>query len=253
MSQRRETVKASQETTAEDASRSSGVRRELSLFNTVKRSACYVSSGQKAAALPSVTTAPVGLSRTTGARRHLQDATRTRRAGRTRSPGTKRTSGSAAAPGAAAARRRAPPPGTGAPARSSPPTADRTTPGETSLCLAAAVHLLCFICCGLRCFAERGTAPTALTPTVEPAAAHAATHPSEREGETPPASWRLGGSPGNGCPDHLVHESISMWTFGSHMKSDRKSLLLSYFCVTTMGFSGSSALHLLKEILFTIY
>lgn len=92
-----------------------------------------IAPGQKAATRPSVTTAPVGVRHTTGAHRRLRDATHTRRAGRKRSPGAKPTSDSAAAPGAAGVRRHAPPPETEAPARPSPHTPDRTTPGESSL------------------------------------------------------------------------------------------------------------------------
>lgn len=44
--------------------------------------------------------------------------------------------------------------------------------------------------------AERRTALTDQTRTAELAAAHAATHPYEREDETRPASWRLEGLPG---------------------------------------------------------
>lgn len=92
--------------------------------------------GQKVATLPSAITAPVGVRHTTGASLHPRDATRTRRAGRKRRR-AKPTSASAAAPGAAGARPRARPPETEAPARPSPPTTDRTTPGETPiLCLA---------------------------------------------------------------------------------------------------------------------
>ena len=91
-----------------------------------------IASGQKVDTRQSVATAPVGVRRITGAHRHLQDASRTRWAGRTRSRGAKRTYGNAAAPGAAVAHHRAPPLGTLAPARSSPLTTDRTTPGEAS-------------------------------------------------------------------------------------------------------------------------
>lgn len=61
-------------------------------------------------------------------------------------------------------------PETEAPARPSPHTTDRTTP-------------------------ERGTALTALTPTVELAAAHAATRPFVKGEEIHPVSWKLAGSP----------------------------------------------------------
>lgn len=82
---------------------------------------------------PSDTTAPAEVGRTTGAPRHPQGATHTRRAGRKRSLGAKLTSGSAAAPGAASALHHALPPGTEAPARPSPPTPNTKTPGEASL------------------------------------------------------------------------------------------------------------------------
>lgn len=91
-----------------------------------------ISPGQRVATHPSVTTAPVGVRHTTGARRHPPGTTRTRQAGRKRSLGAKPTSDSAAAPGAAGVRPHAPPPETGAPARPSPPTPDRTIPGESS-------------------------------------------------------------------------------------------------------------------------
>ena len=88
--------------------------------------------GQKVATLPSATDAPAGVRHTTGASLHPRDATRTRRAGRKRRR-AKPTSASAAAPGAAGARPRARPPETEAPAGPSPPTTDRTTPGETPI------------------------------------------------------------------------------------------------------------------------
>lgn len=43
---------------------------------------------------------------------------------------------------------------------------------------------------------------TTPTQTAEPAAARAATHPSAKEEEIHPASWRLAGSPGD-TPDHF--------------------------------------------------
>lgn len=176
----------------------------------------YVETGQKAATHPSGTVAPVGVSSTTEARRRLQDTTRTPLAGRKRSPGAKTTCASAAAPGAAGVRRRAPPPETKAPARPSPRTADRTTPGETqhpvTLCFHSAAsqrrpHVLCF--CAPH--AGRGTARAARTPTAELGAARAATHPFAKEGETHPASWRPAGSPGNRFPlyiRYLIHSCV---------------------------------------------
>lgn len=88
--------------------------------------------GQKVATLPSATTAQVGGKHITGAHPHLQGDTRTHRAGKRTSRGTKPTSGSAAAPGAAAIHPHTPCPETEAPARPSPRTTNRTTPGETS-------------------------------------------------------------------------------------------------------------------------
>lgn len=158
-----------------------------------------ISPGQRVATHPSVTIAPVGVRRTTGARLRLRGTTRTRQAGRKRSLGAKPTSDSAAAPGAAGVRPHAPPPETEAPARPSPPTPDRTIPGESSSTLTFCSHslYLTLTSCTLLSPAERETARTAPTPTAEPAAAHAATRPFANEEETRPALWRLAGSPGN--------------------------------------------------------
>lgn len=122
------------------------------------------------ATLPRGTTDPVGVRHATGARLHLQGGNRTRQATKS---GARQTSDSAAAPGAAGVHPRPLPPETEAPARPSPHTTDRT-PRET------------------------GRVLTALTPTAELAAAHAATHLSAKEEEIPPASWRLVGSPALG-------------------------------------------------------
>lgn len=160
-----------------------------------------ISPGQKEDTLPSATTAPVEVRRTTGARQHLLDDTRTHQAGRKRRHGANPTSDSAAAPGAAGGRPHTLRLETEAPARPSPHTTDRTTPGETPFSLfhfsgRLYSHFVLtpggFLCC-----AERGTAPTALTRTVELAAAHAATHPFVKGEEIHPASWKLAGSPGN--------------------------------------------------------
>lgn len=111
------------------------------------------------------TTALVEASHTTTANHHRQDTTERRR-----SPGASRTSDSAAARGAVAARHRALPPGIEAPAKPSPHTPDRTTPG-------------------------RGTVQTALTRTTELDVALEASRPFAKGEETPPASWRHAGSP----------------------------------------------------------
>lgn len=115
----------------------------------------YSPPGQKVATLPSATAARVGVKQTTGARRHLQDGTHTRRAGRKRSLGANPTSDSAAAPGAAGAHPRTRPPETGAPARPSPRTTDRTPPGESSFSVTLffqhvglrSSHALCCVPC----------------------------------------------------------------------------------------------------------
>lgn len=91
-----------------------------------------ITPGQKVATLPSVTTTPVGLKHTIGARQHLHE-TRIHQSGRRRNRGTNPTSGRAAAPGAAGIRPHTPRPETEAPARPSPHITNRTTPGETSL------------------------------------------------------------------------------------------------------------------------
>lgn len=102
-----------------------------------------ISPGQRVATHPSATIAPVGVRRTTGARLRLRGTTRTRQAGRKRSLGAKPTSASAAAPGAVGAHPHALPPETEAPARPSPPTPDRTIPGESSFTLTFRPHSLC--------------------------------------------------------------------------------------------------------------
>lgn len=99
-----------------------------------------INAGQKVGILPSATAGLVGGRHTTGAHQHLQDATHTHQAGRKRRVGANRTSDSAAAPGAAGVHRQ--PPETEAPARPSPHTTDRTTPGKTTT---TTTTLTCFV------------------------------------------------------------------------------------------------------------
>lgn len=180
----------------------------------IKHATLPVTAGQRVATHPNATAAQAGVRRITGAPRGLQDTIHTHQEERTESPGAKPTSASAAAPVAAAARPHAQPPETKAPARSNPPTADRTCPGEASRLSSAFVHPAVM----WRWFVghtERGTALTAQTLTAEHAAAHAATHPYEREEETHPASWRLAGSPGTLLSPSRI----------------RKLLLFSWLCI----------------------
>lgn len=124
--------------------------------------------GQKVDTRLRDTTVRVEGSLTTAASLPHQDATH--RGRRRRSPGANRTCASAAAHGAVGAHRPALSPEIEVPAKLSPHTLDRTTPG-------------------------RGTVQTALTQTLELDAAHEVIHPFAKEEETPPASWRHAGSP----------------------------------------------------------